>query len=130
MKKLNKKGQIFQQLSGLAVGIATLVILLTVTFLVIGEGREQIVEIDPCGQANATINYTNTNESIIQCCNLGAVNTTWCSGDNLSFTTSAGYNSTITLANATQDLPGWVPLIVIAVIGTILLGLVALFRRS
>lgn len=35
-----------------------------------------------------------------------------------------------TLQNATDDIPGWVPLIVIAVIGSILLGLVALFRRQ
>lgn len=34
-----------------------------------------------------------------------------------------------TLQNATDDIPGWVPLIVIAIIGSILLGLVALFRR-
>lgn len=34
-----------------------------------------------------------------------------------------------TLTNAAADVPGWVPLIVIAVIGSILLGLVALFRR-
>lgn len=34
-----------------------------------------------------------------------------------------------TLQNATDDIPSWVPLIVIAVIGAILLGLVALFRR-
>ena len=34
------------------------------------------------------------------------------------------------LQSAADDIPGWVPLVVIAVIGTILLGLVALFRRS
>jgi len=34
-----------------------------------------------------------------------------------------------TLQAATDDIPGWVPLIVIAVIGAILLSLVALFRR-
>jgi hypothetical protein len=34
-----------------------------------------------------------------------------------------------TLTNAAGTIPGWVPLIVIAVIGSILLGLVALFRR-
>lgn len=33
-----------------------------------------------------------------------------------------------TLQNAAADVPGWVPLIVIAVIGAILLGLVAMFR--
>jgi len=34
----------------------------------------------------------------------------------------------VELQNATDDIPGWVPLIVIAIIGSILLGLVALFR--
>ena len=34
-----------------------------------------------------------------------------------------------TLQEATDDIPGWVPLIVIATIGAILLSLVALFRR-
>lgn len=34
-----------------------------------------------------------------------------------------------TLQNAASDIPGWVPLVVIAVIGAILLGLVAMFRR-
>ena len=34
-----------------------------------------------------------------------------------------------TLTDAAADIPGWVPLIVIAVIGALLLGLVAMFRR-
>lgn len=34
----------------------------------------------------------------------------------------------VTLQNAASDIPGWVPLVVIAVIGALLLGLVALFR--
>lgn len=34
-----------------------------------------------------------------------------------------------TLATAADSIPGWVPLVVIAVIGAILLGLVAMFRR-
>lgn len=40
-----------------------------------------------------------------------------------------GYNATNTLASAVDDIPGWVPLIVIAVIGVVLLSLVSLFRR-
>ena len=35
----------------------------------------------------------------------------------------------VELQNATDDIPSWVPLVVIAVIGAILLGLVAMFRR-
>jgi hypothetical protein len=44
-----------------------------------------------------------------------------------TFTT--GYNATQTLGEAVSTIPGWVPLIVIAVIGSVLLGLVALFRN-
>ena len=47
-------------------------------------------------------------------------------------TVAADTNATAainTLSNAADDIPGWVPLIVIAVIGAILLGLVAMFRR-
>lgn len=40
------------------------------------------------------------------------------------------YNSTETLQNATDDIPTWVPVIIIVFIGAILLGLVALLRRS
>jgi len=34
-----------------------------------------------------------------------------------------------TLTNAVADIPGWVPLIIIAVVGAILLGLISLFRQ-
>lgn len=86
-------------LGGMAVGIATLAITLVVTFLIISQGRSQIVEIDG----------VNTSA--------GAENT-W----------SYSYNSTQTLSSAVDDIPGWVPLIVIALIGSVLLGLVALFK--
>jgi len=43
---------------------------------------------------------------------------------------SLAVNATNTLASAVDDIPGWVPLIVIAVIGAVLLGLVSLFRRG
>jgi hypothetical protein len=43
---------------------------------------------------------------------------------------SYAVNSTRSLATATDTVPGWAPLIVIAVIGGLILGLVALFRRK
>ena len=39
------------------------------------------------------------------------------------------YNASSKVQNATQDIPGWLPIIVITVIGALLLGLVAMFRR-
>jgi hypothetical protein len=86
----SRKGNL-QMLGNLAIGIAALAIALVVTFLVISQGRAQIVEID---------GITNTS--------------------NVSQLTTA-YNATITLGNAVATIPPWVPLIVIAVIGGVLL---------
>jgi len=87
--KMTKKGQIFDQLSGLGVGIAALAITLVVVFLILSQTA-----------ANPTV-AADTNA-----------------------TAAVG-----TMTEAASDIPGWVPLIVIAVIGAILLSLVAVFRR-
>ncbi len=88
MKKINKKG-VFQQLQGLGIGLAGLVIVMAVVFLILSSvGANSTVAAD----ANAT----------------AAVET---------------------ITGAADDIPGWVPLIVIAVIGAILLGLVAMYRN-
>tara|TARA_R100000656_G_scaffold114808_1_gene87304 strand:+ start:12193 stop:12486 length:294 start_codon:yes stop_codon:yes gene_type:complete len=96
MKKLNlkgflncKKGQIFDQLGGLGVGIASLAITLVVVFLILSQTK-----------ANATVAADNNATAAVT-----------------------------QLQGAADDIPGWVPLVVIAVIGAILLGLVAMFRR-
>lgn len=39
------------------------------------------------------------------------------------------YNGSVTLANATQTIPDWVPLVIIAAIGVVIIGLVAVFGR-
>ena len=89
MKKMSKKGQIFDQMSALGVGIAGLTITLVVVFLILSQTKANTtVAADP--NATATVN---------------------------------------TLTSAASDIPSWVPLVVIAVIGAILLGLGALFRR-
>jgi uncharacterized protein (UPF0333 family) len=85
----NKKGQVFDQMAGLGVGITALAITLVVVFLILSQTGANT-------QVTADTNAT------------AAVNT---------------------LTNAAADIPGFVPLVVIAVIGAILLGLVALFRR-
>ena len=94
----SKKGQVMSQLGALGVGIATLAIILTVTFLIIAQAQTQIIEI----------------ESLVSIANVGSI----------------GLNATKTLAGAIDDIPGWVPLIIITAIGAILLGLVTLFRRK
>lgn len=39
-----------------------------------------------------------------------------------------GYNATLTTIEAMADIPPWLPIIVITVIGALLIGLVAYFR--
>ncbi len=87
---LGKKGQVFENLSGLGVGIAALAIVLVVAFLILSniESNSQVAA-DP----NAT-------------------------------------RAVRVLADSADDIPDWVPLVVIAVVGAILLGLVAVFRQG
>ena len=92
---MNKKGQVLEQLGALGAGVAVLAIVLTVTFLILAQGQDQVEQIE------------------------GAT----------SVGNSSAWNATATLTNAVATIPGWVPLIIIAVIGSVLLGLVALFRR-
>jgi len=87
--KMTKKGQIFDQLSGLGIGIAALAITLVVVFLILSQT---------------------------------AANTTVAADANASLAVD-------TMQASAATIPGWVPLIVIAVIGAILLSLVAVFRR-
>jgi hypothetical protein len=81
MKRMSKKGQVFSQLSQLAVGVATLAIVLTVAFLVMSQGKEQAGEIENLDFDNATECHQS-----ITC------------------------NATETLQNATSDIPGWIDL--------------------
>lgn len=97
MKKMSKKGQAFNQLTGLGIGIATLTIIFVVLFLVAAEVQDNIVATQGIDESNVS-QYT------------------------------LAYNGTNTLTEAAADIPAWIPLIVITVVGSILLGLVSLFR--
>ena len=86
---MNKKGQVFDQISGLGIGIAALAITLVVVFLIMAQLAANTAVVAD-GNATAAVGV---------------------------------------LQGAAEDIPAWVPLVVIAVIGAILIGLVALFRR-
>jgi len=43
---------------------------------------------------------------------------------------SYAYNSTSKLQNATSDIPGWLPIIIITMIGAGLIGLVSIFKQE
>ncbi len=98
--KMDKKGQVFQQLSQLAMGLAIVAVVLIVTFLIISQGREEICRV----------------EGLTGSCS-----------ENV---TSVGVNATNQISQAVDDIPGWLPIIVLTVIGSILIGLVALFKTN
>ena len=45
-------------------------------------------------------------------------------------TWSYGYNATMSVQEAMNDIPGWLPIIVVVVIGALLIGLVGFLRRQ
>ena len=45
-------------------------------------------------------------------------------------TADYAYNASGTVQNATQDIPGWLPIIIVVVIGALLIGLVSFLRRQ
>lgn len=85
----NKKGQIFGNIQGLVIGLAGLVIVAAVVFLIIAQVAAN-TQVAADGNASAAVT---------------------------------------TLQAATATIPNWVPLIIIAVIGALLIGLVAMFGR-
>ncbi len=94
-----KKGQVFANISSLAISLAGFAIILIVAFLILAEGRGQIGSIEGFDATNAT-----------QC------------DDSLAC------NSTATLQTALDILPDFTSIIVIAGIGVVLIGLVSVFR--
>lgn len=98
--KIDNKGQVFGNLQALFVGLATIAIITAVVFLILAQSKTQLGSIEGIDVTNAT-----------QCAS------------------SVGCNATNTITSSVQDAVNFVPLIVIAAIGAVLLGLVALFRR-
>lgn len=97
---LHKKGQTFDMMSQLAIGVAGLAIILVVTFLIMAQARTNIGTIEGLDTANATVC-----EQSIAC------------------------NSTATLQEAVDIIPDFVSIIIIAGIGAALIGIVAMFAR-
>ena len=99
LRKSKKAQGAMNALGALGIGIATLAIVLTVAFMIVSEGRTAIVNIE-------------------------GLNSTHQASDG---STSIAYNSTLTLGNAIDDIPGWVPIVVITAIGSILIMMVKSF---
>lgn len=91
--RLNKKG-VIDNLAAMVVPIVAVAIILTIGFLILAEGKAQIVSVDPLG-----------NDSL-------------------------AYNATEEVQKAMDDIPAWLPIIIITMIGALLIALVSRFRNN
>ncbi len=125
----NKKGQI-EQLTNLIIPLIGVGIVLVVGFLIMSEAKDQVLQKEN-EQGNFCISgyVLNTTDTDWQCCNdtspmnCGAGNTT-------GMRMPHSWNGTLATQEAMSDIPGWLPIIVITVIGALLIGLVAIFRSQ
>lgn len=91
----NRKGQVFQQLAGVAVGVLVFAVVLTITFLIIAQGLSQVGSIEGVDSANK--NLTECGSSVT-------------------------CNATTQLQSAVSGIADWVPLFILVSVGIILLG--------
>lgn len=106
---MNKKAAALEGLQNLVVPLVGVGIVLVVGFLIMSEAGSQAVSTESGTYANCNAFQNETNSSGRYC--------------------GYGVNGTISTINAMAELPQWLPVIVITVIGAILMGLIAAFRR-
>lgn len=143
--KLKRKAQV-EQLGTMVISLVAVAIVLGLGMIILVNVLNQSADVSPdstcCANKSAF-----WNESLVKCCEY-ACNGTWCiatgdshtaNGTNMSLANCTGAdinqeftaacNSTVEVINATDDIPGWLSIIVIVIIGAILIGLVSMFRR-
>ena len=123
---MNKKGQVMQNLGALGIGIVSLLIVLVVAFMIMAQSKTVMNDSGyscaaPAGHTGNEYTFNTTG-----CCLLGGED---CTTHFNTTGLSTAYNSTNTLTNATATIPGWVGIIVITAIGSLLIGMVMMFRR-
>lgn len=97
----NKKGQVFANLSGILVGLATMMIVAVVTFLIVAQAQDEASSIEG-------IDFSE---------------------DNSTSRASITYNATQTAKESMDTAVNFFPLIAIGAVGAVLIGLVMLFRN-
>lgn len=100
---MDKKGQI-SELPRVVIGLVTVGLVLVVGFLVMSEGRSQVESIEDARQTSFA----------------------GCSLDNGTGCSSAE-NGTIEVITSMESIPGWLPILVVVVIGGLIVAVVSKF---
>ena len=169
--KLNKKGQVMENLGGLAIGVVAFAIIIVIAFMIMTQGKTTAVGLIETTTYtdetktipnNTVVSFRNCvdtenmvitglkNCSIAACVTVGSANYSATKNTmtvafydsingyngtltNVSYTCkvpSYAYNSTKTLQSATDGIPGYIPVIIITAIGSLLIGMVMMLRRN
>ncbi len=113
---MKSKKAVLDNLGELITALGGIAILIAVIFLIMAETNNQVLDLNPCGNASSVYNAT------ADICH------TFDSQTHTGF--SATYNATTTTISAAADIPGWLPIVVITVIGGLLLTLVRFFKQQ
>lgn len=119
----NKKGQsVIDNLGVLVAPLIGVALVLVIGLLIMNEMKNQVSDLDSgnwCTEDGYV--YNSTTQS---CYGFNATQ-----GGNVTDPSYGyGWNATDTTKQAMQDIPGWLPIIVVAIIGALILGLVQFFR--
>ncbi len=101
-KKLGKKGQVFDNIAGIMVGLVSVALVAIIVFLIVSQARVQVGTVESLD--------SNISTDLEEC------------------KKSAACNSTLTINESVESAVSFMPIIIIAAIGAVLLGLVSLFR--
>lgn len=112
---MNKRG-LLEDLQKIIVPLIAIGIVLVIGFLIMAEAKSNVATINPCNVT--TYNYNTTGNC---CYQTGHV----CTSGNLS----AAMIATQETQTAMSDIPTWLPIIIITIIGAMLIGLVAMYRK-
>ena len=140
--KMNKKGQsAFDALNNLVIPLVVIGLVLGIGLLIMSEMKLKQDDTGGCC-ANGTQLY---NKSMGVCCKLSCngthcdsgaaltnknVSTANCSANAFNSELTSGCNGTSAVQTAMNDIPGWLAIFVIVIIGGVLLALISMFRRQ
>ena len=115
---MKKKAQINEIFNFVPILVAVGIVLV-VGFLILGQIKNQIVASDSGSWCRGGFTYNLT----IEACKNNTGSDTATPGSSYAF------NSTIVTQSSMATIPGWLPIIIVAVIGSVLLLLVRKFRE-
>lgn len=98
---LKRKGQVIGQLQALIGPLVGIGIVLALGFLIIAQAKTQVASIEGLNASGYSATHPGG---------------------------TAAWNATEKIQSSMDDIPGWLPIIIVTVIGALLLGLISYFR--